>query len=730
MSIAVKNSTNKTSDTILKNNLLIGIGNDVYGPTQTSQYYSGLDIPDSGYVIYETNSSGRLRMYRANNDTELINIVKSFNKEVTTVTQALYWLAITPEFAVLTQNLTPINYDGIKLNFDFKNSMVYPGSGDNVYDLNGELALTNNVVKNFALPLSSWVVRRSDITTVTSGTIPPPFAGATVWSSKINTASYANTLHRMWNEGTPNGIVGTIGNGYYKYYLWVRGDVANTPTCTINIDISDGAVSNNILVGQNTNWQKIEVWDYLPSGSYNASKFFDYFLTGSNGDTFYISAIHVVAYNVPALQLTQLNEFPGYIPYGGTKSVYRQATLTNSPVFSALDGTFALDGTNENIITSRTNFTANEDFTVSFFAKSSTYLTARGIVSNKNFYLTGQGFAIGNISNPLTVLGYVRTDTGIYEIQSGVSSTYGWTHFVLKRSSNVLSLYVNGAALPTTQNILGVVVDQYNSIYVGSHGNTSFWNGSVSDLKVYQRALPDVEILSLYHHGDITTDGLVLAIDPSNVASYEANTTTIKSLVGSLTGTLVNGVTYSKIKDGTILTDGTNDTINFNSNSSVNFLGLAPFTMEVWGNLQAISVGARMMISREADAGSGRDGYNMILTNMTASTLTFSSERFSNGVQFGLNATGINTNTVLQKWVHYVATFDGSIYKLYLNGTLIKTSLPTTLSINNTTTVLNVGSRNGSNNINMNFGAVRVYDKALTLVEIEKNYKTGIIRFG
>ena len=92
---------------------------------------------------------------------------------------------------------------------------------------------------------------------------------------------------------------------------------------------------------------------------------------------------------------------------GGTYN----GTLTNGPTFSTDGGgSIVFDGVDDYVVTSPTTFTANNDFTYELFIKSnSSYITSRGILSNKGYWSYTQGAAIGNISNPQTIYGYVTT---------------------------------------------------------------------------------------------------------------------------------------------------------------------------------------------------------------------------------------------------------------------------------------------------------------------------------
>lgn len=258
----IKWSTATQSGVIRKGNFHLGVSDVDYGPTETTGFYSGITASDGGYTIYRNKTTSGPAIYVAQNDGQLLNLFSNV--------------------ASLT-------------------------------------------VKNLALPLSAnWPAKRSDVVEITDGSIEPPNAGARVWRSTINTTTYPNTLHRMWNFGNQNGMIGNLGNGFYRYYLWVRGASTNSATASFQIDISDAAppaAVNNVIIGTSSTWQLLSAIDSVPS-AYNTDKFIDFSPFGVNGDIFYISSIHVVSINAAtASELISMEflPFPGYIDYSATK---------------------------------------------------------------------------------------------------------------------------------------------------------------------------------------------------------------------------------------------------------------------------------------------------------------------------------------------------------------------------------------------------------------------------
>ena len=225
--------------------------------------------------------------------------------------------------------------DGLVLSLDAKSLRSIDESSITWVDLLQTQVTPNNQVVNLDGGLDTWYLKRSIITEIDDGSIKPPFEGAKVWSSTIDSTTYNNNLHRNWTNGSNNGVIGDLGNGYYRYYMWVRGKDSNSTNASLRIDISDGAISPlRYYFGSDDGWKLVQVWDYT-TGNYNATKFFDFSPSGVDNDTFYISSINIARYDVPnAASLKPLYSFPGYIPSLETSSIDIQGVLMNGTSYT------------------------------------------------------------------------------------------------------------------------------------------------------------------------------------------------------------------------------------------------------------------------------------------------------------------------------------------------------------------------------------------------------------
>jgi len=202
-----------------------------------------------------------------------------------------------------------------------------------------------------------------------------------------------------------------------------------------------------------------------------------------------------------------------YLDAANPKSYVSSSTTTNSLVGSVTgsllngvgyssesNGSWTFDGSNDFVNTQNISFTANIDFTLIVMIKSDIYSSSGGILANKGYWSSGgQGVAIGNISVPQTIYGYVTTDTGHYSVNSNITTPYDWNHVVLRRLSNNLVFYVNGSKIGNGTTISGTVTDLSPFFTIGGHSNAGGWNGNMSFVQIYNRALSADEILQNYN---------------------------------------------------------------------------------------------------------------------------------------------------------------------------------------------------------------------------------------
>jgi hypothetical protein len=136
----IKYSTGSETLSLKKGNFYIGTGDVGKGPSDTTGYYQGVDVPSGGYVIYmnKEGAPGGLSYHSATNNSELIAFTNNLaGQSYTTVNQCLVYFAGQSDKVVLNRDYEGIVTDGLVLNLDAGFTPSYPKNGTTWYDVGG-----------------------------------------------------------------------------------------------------------------------------------------------------------------------------------------------------------------------------------------------------------------------------------------------------------------------------------------------------------------------------------------------------------------------------------------------------------------------------------------------------------------------------------------------------------------------------------------------------------------
>ena len=209
--------------------------------------------------------------------------------------------------------------------------------------------------------------------------------------------------------------------------------------------------------------------------------------------------------------------------------------------------------------------------------------------------------------------------------------------------------------------------------------------------------------------GGIVTQGLVLDLDAAKRDSYVGTGTAWNDISGNRNnGTLINGPTFNPGNGGSIVFDGTNDTVTTTS-FNVDYI-----TIHTWVKFNNFT------------------NYNEIVGKWRDSDTNYSYTLLSNitngAIRFWINT---STNTAVVNnggtmltgiWNCISSTFNGTTSSIYLNGTLIQ-SVSVSGIIKNSDVVVNIGNRISNNYpMNGNIAQTLIYNRALSSTEILQNY--------
>jgi hypothetical protein len=224
--------------------------------------------------------------------------------------------------------------------------------------------------------------------------------------------------------------------------------------------------------------------------------------------------------------------------------------------------------------------------------------------------------------------------------------------------------------------------------------------------------------------GNIVTNGLVLNLDAGKLDSYPRSGTAWRDISeNNITGSLLNGTTFSNINAGSIVFDGINDTVQLQSSSTINNL-TQNFSVEAVV-LFTTSSGQYGIVSKGATFSSGWCLY--LRQGPQFSFIGYDTLGSSSGI-FQTPAGEISSNN----WYHVLYTYDNTRIRGYINGqekvssayTQTFTSIGTTPAIGRDTAIASPQYWPG------NIGIVRLYNRPLSATEVSQNFNAVRGRYG
>jgi hypothetical protein len=278
-----------------------------------------------------------------------------------------------------------------------------------------------------------------------------------------------------------------------------------------------------------------------------------------------------------------------------------------------------------------------------------------------------------------------------------------WTLITGVYNGSSIFIYINGVLSSST--LVGNINDVSGLSYMGARGTNNYWNGSIDDVQIHNRALTQDEITAQYNLGRgkyaLATDGLVFQASGRDYAGTEATPTTIYD---------TNHLTEGKVNQAFGF-DGVNDYVNFGNTIQFN----QSFSISGW------------VYALDTPTGDNRGAF-----------ISKSSSIFQVQQQEGARwSTWFNGNEIadggripiqIRQWHFLTYTHNGTHLKVYSNGEIYGESNGYALALpSSSSTDLFIGSNallprffNGS------LDDVRIYNRSLTEQEIQAIYNEGL----
>lgn len=354
--------------------------------------------------------------------------------------------------------------------------------------------------------------------------------------------------------------------------------------------------------------------------------------------------------------------------------------------------------------------------------------------------------------------GFPNNETQLrYQAGTGVNCIIGGnsTNFSIILSANVwynvacvydganYMAYVDGREIGRTAKTGAIADDAGVNWTIGARTATSpaiFMNGSLDDVRIYNRALSAIEMREMYNLGSAKFGNSPVTEQQKGLIGYWTfdgpQTNWTKGLTYDQSGFKNDGTLTSMSTSTTPIAgkfgqglnfDGVDDIVVIPDTNLLSFTDGAdndrPFSISVWVRPPVAGVGDGI-VSKSTTFNTGEF---YLHNGGSTQNLLFRIVDQSTGGYFGVLTGNVMT---VSTWNHVVATYDASEtnagMKIYVNGVLVpvsNTNLGSYVGMENTTTNLYFGRRTSF--FPGGLDDVRIYNRVLSTKEIQELYLTG-----
>jgi len=671
------------------------------GPTTSTSFKNGLNIPVGGYIVYHgTGINGVV----VSNDVELIEVLNKLGASIQKedIGAVLNW-AHANSVLILNHYFENVITQGLVLDIEPKHISCFVDNKP-----------VTNVVTNTNLD-TGW--SKGYQSHIAFNDTPPP-AG-------INSPVVG------FNRGQSSGYWYSYGDyapqvpgETYYVSVWVK---TNDPNFKLNFYTANNSESGrywgpHIAVPGDSQWHRIEWPAFTNSAtSQSDSLSFNFQFSEPIGDDtsrtwLCAPMMHTGTEHVPFTIGTRSQN--NMTDLSGMSS---DAIVLGNPKQDSF-GNIVLDGAGDHLqINSHPAFNVDARTIEITFKMNSAYPNFAPLAVYANGSSSTNRMWLGIQNNKFQMHGWGTDDpTGTTTIN--VDEWYTCV-FSYDKASQAMKVYTNGKLETTRTNSQGGItatagMNWYVGAVPGSWYNVTYSDMTLASFKVYDRILSDEEVAQNYYKASIVKDGLIFNADASNIQSYIEDQIIAKSLVDGAVGDLLNGVGFSKEHGGSWTFRSDDDGIRFAPSLNIN-----PFS--------AITINGWIKVTEGGSwfrwfSGAQNAGYHFpdlaILNNGDIGYIHSS---------IGTPWVDTNQSIGLNNWayVSYVFKTNGEI-KIYINGKLVHTNQYSAGTFPSNFNFM-LGNRYDLNGeaIVGNIASASIYSKELSQDEVLQNYNATAARF-
>lgn len=283
-----------------------------------------------------------------------------------------------------------------------------------------------------------------------------------------------------------------------------------------------------------------------------------------------------------------------------------------------------------------------------------------------------------------------------------------WAHYVGTWDGSTMKLYVDGTLQDDTESFSGPIVYLDPNFFIGR--DTAFFEGSLSDVRVWNTGLTQNDVNDLYDGKfNVKTDNIVAWYPMSDGMGDYCVDISDNSNHGELKGNTKPRWIIKRDRLG-INFDGNNDYVD------VNNLGNSPsITLSAWVKFNGLAGDYQFVLDYY-----WADVAYLGVNEVDGELCSRAGIKHEGGTQF-LSGDNIYDG----EWHHLVVTFDNETdtATLYTDGEVDDSEYIEGASLPSSTEKVNVGGKSQSGyNVNGTIDDVRIFDRALSAKEIARLY--------